>query len=346
MPKVLPTRFSLGHDLAFVLHDLLAEHVVEGERAGLQVFSVRLAKPEDGAVMEKLEGEALWEWCEAHGYRDILDEHSYRSLVFALLSDLCQFVYEGLKCSEKGKLAVAFSNFRKPIQDDLCFLEWILADWPDFLARFRKGPEQIDTSKLRDLRKATRLDIIGQAMDKTAIGRWIDPDWLYELRYEKASDFGLDRTFNHALHLVTTHKHYATSAENLNFVFCNDEDRQDLWERLYLLLPTILLHSLYVVRALFKSFAPDFEPRDGICDLWLSAGYLLWTESCCSEVAREGAAAIFNESLAEAPLNCPECRAKLQFENEDLQHFWDKGEIQCTKCKTAVPLIEPTHVVR
>jgi hypothetical protein len=35
MPKFLPSEFEIGHDLCFILHDNLAEHVVEGEHAGL-----------------------------------------------------------------------------------------------------------------------------------------------------------------------------------------------------------------------------------------------------------------------------------------------------------------------
>jgi hypothetical protein len=343
--RMLPREFALGHDLAFVLHDLLAEYVVEGEKNQLQFFKVDLHRPEDAEVVNGLEGEALWEWCEANGYREVLDEHSYRSLIFALLADMCQFLYEGLKCSEKGKLAVAFSNFRKPLQDNLYFLEWILADWPGFLGRFRGGPEEIDTSRLGDLRKSTRLDVIAKAMDKTSFGRWLDPEWLYELRYEKASNFGLDRTFNHAIHLVTNFKHYATSTENLNFIFCNDEDRKALWERLYLFLPAVLMHALYVVRALFKTIAPEFEPRDGTCDLWLIAGFLLWTEASCSHAAEEAAAAkIIGEMLAESELTCPECGEKLTFDNENLRRFWNDGEIQCRKCEVVLPIFEPTHV--
>ena len=345
MPMFLPPAFKLGHDLAFVLHDLLTEHIVEGERAGLLWFEVPLNRPEDAKAMEGLEGEEFWYWCEANGYRHVLDQHSYRNLIFGLLSDMCHFLYEGLKCSEKAKLSVAFSNFRKPLQDNLFYLEWILADWPGFLARFRQGPEQIDPSKLeKDIKKATRVDIIGKAMDKTPMGRWIDPEWLYELRYEKASDFGLDPIFNHALHLVTTFKHYATSPENINFIFCDDDDREDLWRRLYLLLPLVLIHALYVVRALFKTFAPDFEPRDALTDLWLVAGLLLWAEQVAQDDSREAITAVFNDILDEVPLDCPQCGTRLDSGVENMRSFWDRGELRCSKCEIILPLLEPSHV--
>jgi hypothetical protein len=257
---------------------------------------------------------------------------------------MCHFLYEGLKCSEKAKLSVAFSNFRKPLQDNLFYLEWLLADWPDFLARFRRGPEHIDLSKIeKDLKKAARIDIIGKAMDKTPLGRWIDPEWLYELRYEKATDFGLDPVFNHALHLVTTFKHYATSPENINFIFCNQDDRVDLWSRLYLLLPPVLFHALYVVRALFMTFAPDFAPRDTFTDLWLTAGLLLWAQALGPDDRQDAITTVFNDMLADVPLDCPQCGTRLNF-GANMRSFWDRGEVQCSKCNVILPLLEPSHV--
>src|SRR5439155_11346788 len=102
MPAVLPEEFVLGHDLTFVLHDMLTEHVVEGERAGLLFFKMSLNDPAHANSIQGLSGEEFWNWCERNGYRHVLDEHAHRNLIFALLSDMCHFIYEGLRCSEKG----------------------------------------------------------------------------------------------------------------------------------------------------------------------------------------------------------------------------------------------------
>src|SRR5262245_5762714 len=81
MRRVLPAEFELGHELAFVFHDLLVRHIVEGENAGLLFFEVPLKYPEDAEAMKGLKGEEFWTWCEANGYRHVLDRHSYGNLI-------------------------------------------------------------------------------------------------------------------------------------------------------------------------------------------------------------------------------------------------------------------------
>jgi hypothetical protein len=84
MLEKLPTEFRDAHDLAFVLHDTLVEYVVQGEKERLLFFKVKMRHPEHAKAAAGLKGKALWEWSEQNGYRNALDEHSYRNLVFAL----------------------------------------------------------------------------------------------------------------------------------------------------------------------------------------------------------------------------------------------------------------------
>jgi hypothetical protein len=341
MPRLLPDEFHFSHNLAFELHDVLADYVLKGEQAGLQFFRVPLTL-EEGKAIKGLEPLAFWEWCEANSHRNILDEYSYRMLIFGLLTDFCQFVYEGLKCSEKAKLTVAFSDLRKPLQDNLFYLEWLLADRVGFLECFRKGPEHLDVGRSKDLqeRKELRVSVIGQAMDKTPLGRWVDPEWLYELRYEKASDLGLDPLFNRALHLVTTMKHYATEPEDMNFLFFDDEAREELWGQLYYFLPPVLMHTIQVVRALFGSLDSEFSPRSPGMDAWLIAGYLLWADNIDQEANTEFATSLFKEVFDEEPLICPNCSASVQPDSSGLLSFWETGAMPCQACGCSIQLLE------
>ena len=192
----------------------------------------------------------------------------------------------------------------------------------------------------KDLRKTARIDTIGKAMDMTPMERWVEPEWLYELRYEKTSEVGFDPLFNKALHLVTTFKHYATERENINFIFCDDEDREGVWRHLYMLLPVILMHTLHVVRALYQTFAPDFEPHDGFTDLWLSVGFLLWAEQIGGGENKNAAVAMFQEILDEVPIDCPHCGVRLQPDSPNLRMFWESGAVNCPSCEGVIQLID------
>lgn len=327
--RQLPREFDFGHDLAFALHNLLARFVVEGETAQLHRVEFTLDELPD----EALEGEELWRWCEENGHRADLEKATYRNLVFGLLSDMCQFLYEGLKCSEKGKLSVAYSLLRKPLQDHLYYLERILADWPSFFARFQQGAEFIDYTKLKDAKKATLVGTIGCAMDRAPMGRFVEPEVLYEIRYEKNSDIGLDPIFSHAHHLVTTHKHYETPAGNINFIFCQQDDRERLWRQLYLQLPVVLMHAVLVVSAIFNELAPEFASQALEQEMELAGvGFFLWALEA-GGTDKDGAFAALTEIFSDVgKVPCRVCGKELVLEGEALRSFWDSGTVVCVSC--------------
>ena len=91
---------------------------------------------------------------EENGYGHIRDEQAYRHLVIALLADFCHFVYEALRCIPR-KLTVTYNLLRKPLRDNLLYLEWMLADRNDFMNRFRQGGDAIDTARLNREQKLT-----------------------------------------------------------------------------------------------------------------------------------------------------------------------------------------------
>ena len=242
-------------------------------------------------------------------------------------------------------MTVTFALLRKPLQDNLFFLEWLLADRSDFLTKFRQGPEHFDLGRMaKELSKAMRIEIIGRAMDKTPAGRWISADALYEVRYEKSAPTGFDRLFNRGLHLVTTHKHYTTEPENINFIFANDDTRFGLWRYLYLWLPALLRHTLNVVRELFKTLDPEFEPFDHVAELWLTVGFLLCVEQEDADEAKNAAGEFFEKMFDEEPLLCVECGKRLTFDSANMLTFWEEGTVQCRSCNAGLQLLDPAEL--
>lgn len=331
MPRVLPQEFEMCHAFAFDLHDNLADLVVRGEQSGLLHFEHPLRTADHAEVVDGLDGAELWEWFEANGYQDILSEYAFRNTIFAVLSDFCHFIYESLRCSEKGKLSVAFALLRKPLRDNLFYLEWLLADRADFLTQFRRGAEHLDVSKIE---KNRRIEIIGQAMDRTDLERWVDPEFLHELRYDKSVSHGFDWLCNHALHIVTTFKHYVTDPENLNFVFSDDDDRRVQWKHIYHLLPLILFHAVEITEALFKMLSPEFERVNRpVCYIRRAVSFLLWVQQTTGEDQRETVTSMLQQLQKVAPVRCQECDVVLDFTKTDLYAFGDRGEVRCCQCQ-------------
>lgn len=337
MPRLLPAEFDDLHQLAFEWHDALAEYVAEAEAKHIHVVRGELRDPAHAEIIGQLSQSDAADWMDANGYGDLLDEYAYRHLVIALLTDFCQFVYEALRCSEKGKLTVTYALLRKPFRDNLLYLEWMLADRADFMARFRRGGQAIDAAGLSPER---RLAVIRGAMAKCPCGDWLEPEFIHELRYDKASDFGFEATWHKAVHLVTTARQYPTEPYNLNFIFSDDDSRLSLWDGLYLPLITLLLHTWEVVRAVVAQFAPDFRPGDPWLEARRVTGFLLIPGRGPAGEGTAHAREFLNDLFEEARGSCAGCRSILTgpASADAIERFYRAGVVPCPGCGSDVIL--------
>lgn len=278
MSKVLPYKFKFSHEFAFFLHDILAQIVVDGERAKIFEVSVTFDGQADASVFSNLSGEELRSWLETNGYEWVNVKLSYKQIIVALLSDFCQFIHEALRCSEKGKLAVTYTLLRKPLKDNLFYLEWLLADPEEFLQKFLKeGPASIALSMANTISKEKRLEVIKTAINKTHDSDWVSADFIYDLRYNKGAVYGFEGLWNQAAHLVTTVNHYATEQQNFNFVFSSKDDRLDQWDHIYSLLPLLLYHAVEIVEALVETIAVREDTELQLARIRRTVGFQLWS---------------------------------------------------------------------
>jgi len=164
----IPKEYLFAHEYCFFLHDILASIVVEGEKERLFHYQFNLKNPDHAKQLDGKSGEELVKWMEQNGYEAELYEANKRQICVALLSDFCHFIYEALECSQKGKLTVTFALLRKPLKENLFYLEWLLADSSDFTQRFHapipingKRPLPLPT----ELTKDRRVEIIREAIE-------------------------------------------------------------------------------------------------------------------------------------------------------------------------------------
>ena len=74
-----------------------------------------------------------------------------------------------------------------------------------------------------------QIEIIRIAAAKTTVGEWMPADMLHDLRFNKNSSVGLEPLWQKANHLVTTQGVLTTQAGTLNFVFSDDDERDEQW---------------------------------------------------------------------------------------------------------------------
>lgn len=338
MPKVLPKKFKFSHEFSFFLHDTLAHIVVEGEKRRIFEVPITFKSQIDANEFRSLSGEQLWDWLENNGYESVNIELSYKQIIVALLSDFCQFIYEALKCSEKGKLVVTYTLLRKPLKDNLFYLEWLLADPKEFLQKFLKeGPSSIALSMANTISKEKRLEIIKLAISKTHEPDWVSADFIYDLRYNKGVEYSFEGVWNQAAHLVTTVKHYATEEKNFNFVFSNKDDRLDQWEHIYSLLPLLLYHTILIIEALVDTIVVRDDTEMEWARIRRTVGFQLW--SYHTQIGdKNSSLAEIQDFLSPLDLKCPNCARTIRFGHRNLRSFYLYGNFSCSACHTRVSL--------
>ncbi len=321
----LPHEYHFSHSFCFYLHDQLVAALKSGEEA--KIFDVKLIS--DHKLPEGLAGDSLFEWLTDNGHRSVILDMYYRQITAALLADMLHFLYESLRCSAKGKITVSFALLRKPLKENLFYLEWLLAAPAEMLTAFEdQRPSAKSINLLSDVRKK---EIIRAAVEKTSMGHWLDPDLIYDLRYNKRFSAGFEYLFQKANHLVTSFKALETEPANFNFVFSDDEAHRSQWNGLYSYLPPLLLHAVEVVEALLATFA---KRRDGI-DLTAirnAIGFACWIDSGPHKDLGAEAMREMKSALLENELPCPSCHTEIFSADESLMALYNENSVSCAAC--------------
>lgn len=328
----LPRRLWWSHHLAMLLHDHLIQTLVEGEEAELFCIDFNLSPVEVDSFQKLGEGEVV-DWLNANGRQEHAKDVMERTVVFFILSDMCQFVFESLEAAAKGKVAVAFALLRKPFRDQLFLLEWLLSDRDHFLQEFGVGPRQIDVSTLLTTKADWMKSIVQSAADLSQYGNLGNSDMIYELRYAKEVPWSLEGDWNKALHLVTTQKNYTTAIEDLNFAVRDEEQRHELLNRYYSRVPSVLLHLSSVIQAVVTRWNQKFEPFGRLFGLRVVANLELSVAETCPDTFESFGQNGLNELVRELNLNCGECQKQLQVSSRaDLEHFVRDLLVRCSLC--------------
>lgn len=248
---ILPKKHWLKHDYLLYAYDVIADMVRQADRRNLSKFTLEFKNEEIAESFE--DAEDMFVWMDENGYHDTSIQMFESHVFFSLLSDFCYYIFESLSCAERGKVTVAYSLLRKPIRDNLLYLEWLLSNSEEFYQTFMQGTvEQCDVANFKVFTKPRIQRIIQDAGQKSYMGKHLNHNnIIYTLRFNNKEEIGLQRIWNQSMHLVTTSPNYSTNQGNLNFIFADKEIWKDYWDYYYIVLPQLLAYALEICEALF-----------------------------------------------------------------------------------------------
>jgi len=337
MKNFLEKQFQFSHDYCIYLHDILAHFIVFGEKKRIFNVQLTLSNENEAKSFERASDIDIWDWLEKYGYSEILGEILIKSLFPALLSDLCHFVYESLSCSRKAKLTVAYALLRKPLKENLHYLEWLLSDPEEFLNTFY-NKESIELSFNRIGNPDRIKNVIKNAKDRIPNKLAFDAEFLYDLRFNKACPYGFDGSWNKATHLVTTKDPIATEKQNFNFIFSNDESRLSQWSHLYGRLPYILFYAVEICEMLMAFIMKKLMPDYAESSFHRSLGFIIWGIETQKFDNKQSQVRRASEGLSELVLDCPQCNQKIEPDENLIRTLYETLKMKCPNCNKRLKL--------
>jgi hypothetical protein len=268
----LPTDYDVGHDLCFVLHDLLAELLKSGIETNVFTTSIQFRDDADRIAFESAPD--VFTWLDDNQRLEERARVMVAMVLPAVLSDALHCIYEALECSRKGKLGTAYMLIRKPLQESLFLLESVVLDRHDFAEKFANDP-----MKLRGL-KAGGVGIhaarIERVLESIGESHRLNAGYLAQLRYDKSVGDGFDGICNLAMHLFTEHPAIRTDLMNVNFVFSGLPEKMTQWSYLYSRLPYLMFYIYRVVEHIGNTFAATAREYIDDVERRIAALVVLW----------------------------------------------------------------------
>ena len=267
---------------------------------------------------------------EAAGCKEELEIVLTKHLVMSLISDMGNFIYEALSNARRGKMSVAFALLRKPFTDQLLILEQILVDRKGFIESFYHNGNPIDYDpSAKSLKKD---EIIKAAIEKLNTVKMFDGDLFYRMRYDKSLYSGINWISNHALHIVTRDKQYATSKQSFNFIFSGKNDVKKYWKHFYRVVPYLLIYTAAIIDEIVFDFIEDPQNRKGVKSL----KRLIAIDAVINK-KRE------NDSLSKAladifSTECEHCKSKSAFIDADFNLYFYEDIFICSNCFNLLPI--------
>lgn len=326
---VLPDKHRTAHNVCDVLYTQLVEVLLSDEYKSLNSTDISFEKEQHN--IEGLDALDLLDLLIKYDRKDEVTTILTKKITISLLPDLMDFIRASLDACKASSFSVAYALLRKPLMDELLMLEQIFINKNEFVERFYINGDisLYDPGSKKDV---ARLAIIKDAIDKLPLKSLFNPDYMFEIRYDKAAKHGMNWITNQALHIVTNDSRYRTPKQNLNFIFSSSEDYEKYWHHYYSVMPLLLLYITSIVDEIIFDFLPESLQIKNIKSVRRFIIFMVWGESY-TEDEFKNSEPFFNELTGGLRDNCFKCRTDISFQLKDFIAFAFNNRLECSTCK-------------
>ncbi len=323
----LPERYTGRHEYAVTLYNQILTLFKSIEKSNALRTNLEAMPSADREGLRTLKDDALREWLLAHGYADAVYRADYRHSLATILTDALQFLLTALNSAEKGQLDVAYLLLRKPLRDELFYLEYLLAFPEEFLAFFNDpaGAEKLAFEE-RALSKYKIVSVIEAALKQIGIPLFT-AQGLYDLRFNTEDPSCFDRYYDQSNSLTVRRRYVADGNGSIGFDLSDEETRTARWDHFYRHVPPLMLYMFSLVSKIVDAVAklPKYWPL-------LQARYLLSlvyaTNGNDFLVIRDHFREIFDGIRG----TCDACGETVAYDEKQFLQFAKTFSLKCQSC--------------
>lgn len=337
-----PEDFEIARDYCIFLNNLIAS--TYNSAVDAKIFDHKIDFDSRKETRKFVRESTKWSTEEYQEYFITNKKHgdlyfiAIKNVVRAVLLDFHQYIFEALENIKKGQLTIAYTLLRKPLKENLFILEWIAADSFEFFKRFNFDDSKLYSPLSLQCNKDFMRDIIKNAINNIKINSFYDPEFIFQLRYDKSKIFSFDPLWNLSTHLVTDREPIKTETFNLNFVFSNEDNKESQFAHIYTLLPYLLFYSVDIIETALQRISHLGEDNLSVRRY---LGLLAWIQEYYVEGNLERAKEIkslLKEFTSTFDSKCDKCGKKFKLDKEQMINICFGSFIKCSKCEEVIEI--------
>ncbi|MBQ7834115.1 MAG: hypothetical protein IJ336_11195 [Lachnospiraceae bacterium] len=321
--KINP-KYYRQHNYLIYCNDILVRWLQWIDNKQLCYMTIKFKNDDEMESFKETADSDIDEWLRNNGHEYEMYELNRRHILCSLVADFCHYMLESFICASKMKPAVAYALLRKPLRDNLAYIEWLRVNPRELIDKLMYSePKEYDLSFEKEIKK-TRIEQIAK---EYGINR---ENGMFEFRYEKNSDISLEKIWNKANHIVTTQNYTKTNNGELNFIFVNSREWEWLTEYYYTVVPLVMSYAVELIVSMFEEIGEinPFTKTINTMMLVLHQAYGMGDK-------------YYNDAkvtleLGKCPLVCPFCGKVIDLKSETDKLMFNKFRCRRLTCRKKI----------